>query len=193
MVSVWLDEVLRYSEGLVGVEKIYVDLDQELVDIINGFRRQIRRDGAIVCSKITREFLLDSLDTVLDNFIDTIIYNSCDINDSYGEIFRLAQAAYESDQDTIYEDLNALKSRRLPMGKRLDALLEMVDPNTTSKFQMFNAMAELAIYFMPKHEDLEELAKAIIMLAEDVGIPACSIDHIHLDHYERYMVVYAKT
>lgn len=190
MLATWLDETIRYCDGAPCVDKYYVDMSEELLDSVNLFRRAIRRMGVIVCSKTTTRFLLDSLDIVIGNFVDSVASNTCDIYDSYDDLFRLAQSVYEDDHDTVYEDLAAMNERRLPLGDTLGNLLDCVDTNDEDKFQLFNAMAELALHCMPSNDDLEYLAKDMLQEIAAAGIPNSEVDHVNIDYKERFYVVY---
>lgn len=190
MLATWLDETIRYCDGVPCVDKYYVDMSEELLDCVNLFRRAIRRMGVIVCSKTTTRFLLDSLDVVIGNFVDNVASNTCDIYDSYDDLFRLAQSVYEDDHDTVYEDLAAMNERRLPLGDMLGNLLDCVDTNDEDKFQLFNAMAELALHCMPSNDDLEDLAIDMLQEIAAAGIPNSEVDHVNIDYKERFYVVY---
>ena len=182
-----ISEMIRYGNRTM--KKYAVELNDLTVAVVEGFWKQMLRNGVMGCSSDVKSFFYECYLDVLENYVDGAI-NSNTMAGDYAEGLEVfAERIIGTDMTSLIEDIAFMKVRRLPIGENLHELTKDLDPEDYGLWH--SALVEAFVKAMPCEDDFQSMAAAIYSDIDDVKIIDLQlIDHIHYEFADRLMYVY---
>ena len=182
-----ISELIRYGNRTM--KKYAVELNDLTVAVVEGFWKQMLRNGVMGCSSDVKSFFYECYLDVLENYVDGAI-NSNTMAGDYAEGLEVfAERIIGTDMTSLIEDIAFMKVRRLPIGEHLHELTKDLDPEDYGLWH--SALVEAFVKAMPCEDDFQSMAAAIYSDIDDVKIIDLQlIDHIHYEFADRLMYVY---